>query len=134
MAQKQAGWTPQYSRQVERFLQADVLPYIGKLPIRSVTAAHLLEILRRVEARGAKTVALLVRQWSSAIFRYAVATLRADSDPASALMGAITQPPTQHHKPFSREQIAIFAKALESYGGYRTSVIVGERRSAAYRG
>ncbi len=123
LAQKQVAWTPQYSRQVERFLQADVFPHIGKLPIRSVTAAHLLEILRRVEAGGAKTVALLLRQWCSAIFRYAIATLRAEGDPAAALKGAIAQPRTEHHKPLSREQIVIFVKALESYGGYRTTVI-----------
>ena len=76
---KRAGWTHPYSHQVERFLQADVFPHIGRLPIRNVTAAHLLEIMRQVEARGAETVALMIRQWCSAIFRYAVATLRAES-------------------------------------------------------
>jgi integrase len=123
IAKKSAGWTPYYLRQVERFMAADVFPFVGKLPIRSVTAAHLLEIIRRIEGRGAETVALLVRQWSSAIFRYAVATLRADSDPAAALKGAIHRPKVEHRKPLSREQIADFAKALDEYGGYRTTVI-----------
>ncbi len=53
IAQKRVGWTPYYSRQVERFLRANALPYIGELPIRSVTSAHILEIMRRTEARGA---------------------------------------------------------------------------------
>ena len=123
LAQKQAGWTPQYSRKVERFLQAHVFPQIGKLPIRDVTAAHLLEILRQVEKRGAKTVALLLRQWCSAIFRYAVSTVRAEGDPAAILKGAIIRPRTQHHKPLSREQIALLKRKLESYGGQRTTVI-----------
>lgn len=123
IAKKSAGWTPYYLRQVERFMAADVFPFVGKLPIRSVTAAHLLEIIRRIEGRGAETVALLVRQWSSAIFRYAVATLRADSDPAAALKGAIHRPKVEHRKPLSREQIGDFAKALDEYGGYRTTVI-----------
>lgn len=123
IAKKSAGWTPYYLRQVERFLAADVFPFVGKLPIRSVSAAHLLEIIRRIEGRGAETVALLVRQWSSAIFRYAVATLRADVDPAAALKGAIHRPKVEHRKPLSREQIADFAKALDEYGGYRTTVI-----------
>jgi integrase len=120
---KKPGWSPYYLRQVERFLKADAYPYIGHLPIRSVTAAHLLEIIRRVEGRGAETVALLVRQWSSAIFRYAVATLRADADPAAALKGAIHRPKVEHHKPLSREQVGDFVKAVESDGGYRTTVI-----------
>ena len=120
---KKPGWSPYYSRQVERFLAADVFPYIGTLPIRSVTAAHLLELVRRVEGRGAKTVALLLRQWSSTIFRYAVATLRADSDPAAALKGAITHPKTKHRKPLTQADLPRFIKALDSYGGYRTTVI-----------
>lgn len=123
IAKKAPGWTPYYLRQVERFLESDVFPHVGRLPIRSVTAAHLLEIIRRIEGRGAESVALLVRQWSSAIFRYAVATLRADGDPAAALKGAIHRPKVVHHKPLSRSQIVEFTKALEKYGGYRTTVI-----------
>jgi integrase len=119
---KKPGWSPYYLRQVERFLASDVFPYIGALPIRGVTAANLLEIVRRVEGRGAKTVALLLRQWSSAIFRYAVATLRADSDPAAALKGAIGRFKTKHRKPLTRADLPRF-KALDSYGGYRTTVI-----------
>jgi integrase len=123
IARKKSSWTPYYLRQVERFLEADVFPYVGSLPIRNVTAAHLLEIVRRVEDRGAHSVALLIRQWSSAVFRYAVATLRADADPASALKGAIHRPRIEHRKPLSRDQVAAFVKALDSYGGFRTTVI-----------
>lgn len=123
IAKKKPGWTPYYLRQVERFLEADVFPYVGNLPIRNVTAAHLLEIARRVEGRGAETVALLVRQWASAIFRYAVATLRADIDPAAALKGAIHRPKIKHRKPLNRDQIRAFVKALDGYAGYRTTVI-----------
>ena len=123
IAKKKPAWTAYYMRQVERFLEADAFPYIGNLPIRSVTAAHLLEIVRRVEERGAETVALLVRQWCSAIFRYAVATLRADGDPAAALKGAISRPKIAHSKPLSRDQIAAFVEALDGYAGYRTTVI-----------
>ena len=56
IGKKKPGWTAYYLRQVERFMASDVFPYIGPLPIRSVTAAHLLEIIRRVEGRGAETV------------------------------------------------------------------------------
>jgi integrase len=104
-------------------MASDVYPYIGALPIRSVTAAHLLEIVRRVEGRGAETVALLVRQWCSAVFRYAVATLRADGDPAAALRGAIARPKVEHRKPLTRLQITAFLKALDGFSGFRTTSI-----------
>lgn len=123
IGKKKSGWTAYYLRQVERFMEADVFPHIGSLPIRSVTAAHLLEIVRRVEGRGAETVALLIRQWCSAVFRYAVATLRAEGDPAAALRGAITRSKVVHHKPLTRAQITAFLKALDGFTGFRTTSI-----------
>lgn len=122
IAKRRAKWTPYYLRQVEGFLKADVFPYIGALPVRAVTPAHLLEIVRRVEAR-APTVALLLRQWCSAVFRYAVATLRADGDPTVALRGAIDRPKVRHRKPLARTDIPDFLKKLDEPGPYRTTVI-----------
>jgi len=102
--QRRAHWSPVYFGQVDNFLATDVFPHIGALPIKSVTSAHLLEIIKRVEKR-APTVALLIRQWCSAIFRYGVATLRADSDPTFALKGALTRPPVEHRKALSQAEI-----------------------------
>jgi integrase len=120
---KRPNCTPYYTRQIESFLAADVFPAIGKLPIRSITPPHILQIIQRVERRGAATVAVNLRQWCSAIFRYAASTLRADNDPAATLKGAIQRPRTEHSKPLSRDDIAAFDKALEAYGGFRTTVI-----------
>ncbi|MSQ54905.1 MAG: DUF4102 domain-containing protein [Betaproteobacteria bacterium] len=123
ISQNRASWSAYYLRQVERVLRDDAYPYIGNLPIRSVSAAHLLEILKRLETRKAPTMAILLRQWSSAIFRYAVSTLRADADPAAALKGAVKRPKVEHHKALGRADIPDFLKALENYGGYRTTAI-----------
>jgi integrase len=120
---KKSNWTPYYLRQVERFLAADVYPHIGKLPIRKIAAPQLLAILRRVEERGAETVALLIRQWTSAVFRHAISTLRADIDPTIALRGAIHRPKVVHRTELSRDQIADFVKELEAYKGHKTTVI-----------
>lgn len=123
IAKKKPRWAPSYCAQVERLIELDVFPFIGNLPIRNVTAAHLLEIIRRIEGRGAVSLAFQARQWSSAVFRYGVATLRADNDPAAALRGAIHRPKTKHHVALSREQIADLLKALNSYPGERITVI-----------
>jgi integrase len=123
ISQRRAKWSGYYLRQVERFMAADIFPYIGMLPIRSVRAGHLLEIVQRVEKRGAANVAILLRQWSSAIFRYAVATLRADADPAASLKGAIHRPKVQHHKSLTRADLPEFLKALDTFRGYRTTAI-----------
>lgn len=123
IGQKKEGWSPYYAKQVETNLKNDVFKYIGGLPIKVVTAAHLLEIIKRVEKREAETVALMIRQWLSAIFRYAVSTLRAGSDPAAALKGAIKRPKVKHHKPLSTGDIPKLLQKLESWGGYRATEI-----------
>lgn len=120
---KAKGRTPYYIKQIESGFERDVFPSIGSLPIRTVTAAHLLEIVKRVEGRGAEVTAMNIRQWCGGVFRFAVATLRADSDPAAAIKGAVSRPKVQHHKPLSRNEIPEFLRELKSFGGYRTTVI-----------
>lgn len=58
-----AHWSEYYTNQVTSYLEKDVFPRIGKLPISSIRAPHLRPIIKDVAARGAKTVAILIRQW-----------------------------------------------------------------------
>ncbi|WKN21522.1 tyrosine-type recombinase/integrase [Azotobacter vinelandii] len=115
--------TQTYRDQCRRAFMNDVYPAIGRLPMREVTAAQVLAILQRMDERGATTLALQVRQWVSAVFRYGVATLRADADPAAALKGAIQRGPINHSRPMSREQLGAYLAAVDRYKGYRGTVI-----------
>ncbi|WP_313128036.1 tyrosine-type recombinase/integrase [Stutzerimonas nitrititolerans] len=115
--------TDTYRRQVRRVFEAEVYPRIGRLPMREITAAHVLDILTRMSKRGATAYALHVRQWISAVFRFGVATLRADADPASALKGAIQRRPINHSKPMMEGDLAKFYRALAGYKGHRVTVI-----------
>ncbi|MFD1040821.1 tyrosine-type recombinase/integrase [Pseudoxanthomonas kaohsiungensis] len=108
------GWSAYYLSQVETVLAQDVYPDVGRLPVRAVQAAHLLAILKRVEKRGAPTIAILIRQWSSAIFRYAVVTLRADHDPAAALKGAVTKPKTRHKRALAQSELPGLVEKVEA--------------------
>lgn len=120
---RRTRWTPTYRKQIENTLKSDVYPAIGAHPIRSVTAAQLLEILEKMEKRGAETAAIMVRQWISAIYRHAVSTLRADADPAAALKGAVRRPKVRHHPPLPRDEIPNFIKALDTDGGFAATKI-----------
>ena len=82
-------WSDSYAQGVKRILDGDLLPALGKLPIRQIKPAHLLAALRDIEKRGARTVAAEARFLSSEIWRYAVVTLRADGDLAVSLRGAV---------------------------------------------
>jgi integrase len=121
--QRRSKWAPNYLRQIESTLAADVYPHIGNLPMRSITAAHLLAIIKRVEKRDSKTVAILIRQWVGAVFRYAAAHLLVDSDPSSMLKGVIDKSKVKHSQPLTKKDIPKFINALESYGGYRPTII-----------
>lgn len=120
---KAGGWSGYYLRQVEQSLKNDVYPAIGGLPIRSISPAQLLEILKRVEKRGAVTVALNIRGWFSQIFRFAVSTLRADSDPAAALRGAIKRGKVEHSKPLSKSELPKLVAKIDEFGGYQQTKI-----------
>lgn len=71
-------------------------PAIGARPIREITAPEILTALRTVESRGRHETALRLRATIGEVFRYAVATGRAEADPTSALKGALTAPTVQH--------------------------------------
>lgn len=123
MEHNRAEWSATYLQQYEKFMERDVFKRVGAFPIRMVTAAHILECIRQVEQRGAHSIAVLIRQWSGQVFRYAVATLRADTDPTTALQGALKRKAVRHNPPLRKDDIPEFMEKLGEYGGYRGTVI-----------
>ena len=117
------GWTQYYANQVKHVMETDVFPHVGTLPIRNITSAHMLTILERIEKRGAHTVALLARQWSSAVFAYAIGKRKTDNDPMYILRGTIERPKVQHNKPLQQKEIPVFLRKLEEYGCRRETYI-----------
>lgn len=123
IAKKKAAWSTSYLHQVETFMKSDVYPAFGALPISKVTAAHVLAVMKSAEARGAESIATLIRQWCSQVFCYAVANLRAEVDPAAALRGAVIRPKVKHNKSLSTDELRRLLVELHSYGGQRMTVI-----------
>jgi integrase len=70
-------------------------PLIGNRPIAEISAAEVLAVLRKVEVRGRLETARRLRSTIGTVFRYAIATARADNDPTFALRGALTTPKVQ---------------------------------------
>lgn len=116
-------WSPYYLSQIERGLRDDIYPAIGDKPIRAVTSADLLAIVKAASKRGAPTVALNLRQWLSAVFRYAVAHQRADIDPSYAIRKAVKRGKVKHHSPLALKEIPALLDALGTYGGQPQTII-----------
>lgn len=112
-----------------RLLDKDLAPYIGDLPIVEVTAPILLVALRKIEARGAVETAHRARALAAQVFRYAIATGRADRNPAVDLAGALTAPQPKHFPSITEpEQVAPMLRALHCYMG--TPVVMAALRLA----
>jgi integrase len=99
-------------------LEGDIFPRIGSRPISEVDAPELLEVLRKVEKRGAVETARRLRQLCGQVFRYAVATSRATRDPSGDLRGALSSPGRPRgHKAMPLSEAPQFLRALAAYDG-----------------
>ena len=125
-AVKKKTWSMSYASQVDTVLKSDVFPHIGSLPIKKVKSVHILQILKDVEKRGAESIAILIRQWCSQIFCFAIAHLQAEYDVAAPLRGAITKPKVEHHAPIPSSALPEFLQTLRRYKGHRSTVIAIE--------
>lgn len=82
-------WVDSHGSKVIRRMERDLFTWIGQDDIKSLTPAALLAVLRRVEARGALDTAHRLLQNCGQVWRYAVATGRAERDITSDLKGAL---------------------------------------------
>lgn len=93
-------------------------PWIGQRPIKDITAPELLAALRRVEARGKLHTAQGIKQRCGQVFRYAVATGRAERDPSADLRGALATPKTRHRASITDPtKIGPLLRAIDGYQG-----------------
>jgi integrase len=79
-----------------RWLLSFTYPALGRRPIADISPHELLAVLRTVEVRGRHESAKRIRATCSQVFRYAIATARADRDVAADLKGALTVPKVTH--------------------------------------
>jgi integrase len=113
-----ANWAPTHSSKVIRRLEMDVFPWLGSRRARDIAPPELLTCLRRVESRGALDTAQRVLQNCGQIFRYAVATGRAERDPAADLRGALPPPNGDHFASITEPtNIGALLRSIEGYEG-----------------
>jgi len=91
-------------------------PSIGARPIAEISAPEILAALRRVEARGRQETARRLRATIGEVFRYAVATGRAQGDPTGALKGALAVPVVKHRAAIVEPKA--FGALLRAIAGY----------------
>lgn len=102
-----------------RWLLDKAYPKIGTRPIAKITAQEVLAVLRSVEATGRYESARRMRSVLSRIFRYAIATTRAEHDPARDLRGALTVPKVKHLAAITTaKRTGELMRAIHGYTGH----------------
>lgn len=116
--QKRRGW-----------LDNDILPLIGDIPMADLRPRDVLAVAQRMESRGAKDSAHRVLQLCGQICRYAIAATIVEVDVTSGLRGALAQVETTH-LPAITDPVTVGAlmRAIDGYEGFYS--VVGALRLA----
>jgi integrase len=111
-------WVESHSAKIITRLERDVFPWIGGKPVADVTAKVLLACLQRIEKRGAIETAHRAMSNCGQIFRYAVATGRAERDPSGDLRGALEEVKGTHRAAITDPKaVSGLMRAIEGYQG-----------------
>lgn len=113
-----SNWAESHANKIRTRLETDVFPWLGSRPIRQITAPELLAVVRRIEGRGALDTAHRALLNSGQVFRYAVATGRAERDPSGDLKGALPPAKGKHYATITEPKaIGALLRAIDGYQG-----------------
>ena len=102
-----------------RWLLSMAYPMIGTLPVSKITPQEVLAVLRKIEASGRYESARRMRSVLSRVFRFAIATARADRDAAADLRGALITPKVQHFAAITTpKEAGRLMRAIDAYTGH----------------
>lgn len=116
------NWAASHAEKIIQRLEKDIFPWLGGKPVAEITAPDLLAVLRRIESRGALDTAHRAHQNCGQVFRYAVATGRAERDPSGDLRGALA-PAKHEHFASITEPLAV-GELLRAIDGFRGTFVV----------
>ncbi|MGB0219182.1 MAG: tyrosine-type recombinase/integrase [Sinimarinibacterium flocculans] len=115
---KKAGWSESSATKARQYLDSDLIPALGTRPIAEIRRPELVDVLRRLEKRGAYDAARKCRGWLSNIFRYALVAGVIESNPATDLDVIAAQvPQRKHHPHIALAELPGLLKAMDAFGG-----------------
>ena len=102
-----------------QWLLLDLASPLSTRPIKDISAAEILHLLKRVEETGRRETAKRLRGTIGSVFRLAIVTLRAETDPTTALQGALLAPKTKGRSAITSEaKLGALLRAIDSYDGW----------------
>ena len=108
---------------ITTWLEKDVFPFIGNLPISTIAPRDVLAALRKMESRGALDSVQRVKQLCGQVFRYAVATGTAERDVTQDLKGALAKATAGHFGAITEpKQLGGLMRSIYAYTGHPCTV------------
>jgi integrase len=118
LAVKIEEWSGPHSTRWLQRLEHDVFPWLGAQSLASITAPMLLQVLRRVEARGVRETVHSIQQSCGQVFRYGVSTGRCERNPATDLRGALRPVLVKHMAAVTEpKELGDLLRAIDEYQG-----------------
>lgn len=114
-ASRNHSWQPKHTETILTRLDKYMFSTIGARPIKSITAPELLAAIRPIEQGGKHEMAHRMLQTCGQIFRYGVATGRAERDITADLRGALRPVKSKNYAHLMEKQLPIFVKELDKY-------------------
>jgi integrase len=118
LAAKAPGLVPRHASYIRRRMENDLLPTLGSRPIKDITAPELLSVVRTIENRGAVDLASRALQYCGQVFLYAIATGRAERNPAADLKGALKTHVKKHFAHLKALELPEFLEKVNAYHGH----------------
>ncbi len=111
-------WSPKNTARTLSLLERNIFPFIGRLPIADVKPSELLETIQRIEKKGNIQTAHRAMMNCGQIFRYAMATDRAQRDITFVLRGSLTPIVETHHASITDpKEIGRLLRDIDGYEG-----------------
>jgi integrase len=115
------NWVDSHGGRILRRFERDIFPWIGGRPIAEITPPELLGVIRRIESRGAIETAHRALSNCGQVWRYAIATGRAERDLSADLRGALPPVKGEHFSAITEpKRAAELLRAIDGYQGTAT--------------
>ncbi len=105
-------WKENHAARVLRYFETDVFPVIGAMSIQEIRVSDIKAVIDGVMARGVNNTAEKIREWTGAIFDYAVMLEIVETNPAYSLRKYIPNKQTDHRPALPREELTEFFRRL----------------------
>src|ERR1700722_11113859 len=121
LAHMEANGASESTLSKNRWLLLDLAAPLADRPITEIIAAEILIVLKRVEKTGRRETARRLRGVIGSVFRHAVVTQRATTDPTFALRGALLRVNVTHRAAITDEaRLGVLMSSIDEYDGWPT--------------